>query len=333
MRGRGLRTGQDEDKEDDAVSLHSDDGDAAAEKTYEESVWIEHNKSMPIDMTYRERERITGDKDNGWLNDVILDNAMSLINSEFPHLKGLQSVHRANVLKFKRCDSASSVLQIMNTELTGTGEHWVLVSTVNCKPGYVNIYDSCNSCYINDQMKKAIANLLKMKGDIIVVEYMYSDQQTNSSDCGVFALANMVALANGQDPSKMMYESSERMRECLIESFDLQNMRMFPHTVNDDQDQKLSEDTIEVYCSCKMPDDNRLYFECEACENWYHPNCEGYGGLSKTDVEKKVLYCKGCKNNNFVACKKKGRHSLLSPPKQNSPKKSQKDKKKRKGRR
>ena len=275
---------------------------------------------MPIDMTYREKERIEGTLDNGWMNDVVLDNAMSMIKHEFPHIQGLQSVSLANVAKYKRCSSKDQVLQIMNTELQGTGEHWVLISTFDTEANTVRLYDSTNACYLNDRMKKAIANLVKADGDLLKVEFIHSDEQTNSYDCGIYAIANMVALANGMNPSNMVFDV-EQMRSTLLTSFEVQNMQMFPHIIDSGEDKgRLSVEIVEVFCSCKMTDDSRMYFECEACENWYHPGCQGYGHKSDKQIEKETLYCRGCIDNNYVPKRKKGRHNALDKPKNHSPK-------------
>jgi hypothetical protein len=187
-----------------------------------------------------------------------------------------------------------------------------------------------NSCYISDDVKAAIACLLKTTSNLLIIRFMKSDLQTNMSDCGVIAISNMVAIANGQNPSDLKYDSSENMRECLIKSLEKNLFDMFPHTQVEAKDPELSKMYVELFCSCRMPDNASLYFECEACENWYHPHCEGLGHLSQEQITKSVLYCKDCKKNNFKASRQP-RHRMLSSPKKGTPNKTKQDKRKRVG--
>ena len=45
---------------------------------------------------------------------------------------------------------------------------------------------------------------------------------------------------------------------------------------------------------CKMPDDNRLYFECDRCEDWFHPHCQGLGHMSQKQIQRATLCCGPC---------------------------------------
>ena len=52
-------------------------------------------------------------------------------------------------------------------------------------------------------------------------------------------------------------------------------------------------DRVPVYCACEMPYNPDLFMvECEACEEWYHPQCVG---STKKQVEKKAHFvCPTC---------------------------------------
>ena len=233
---------------------------------------------------------------------------------DMDHIQGLQSCLLASYNKFRKQDPENDpILQIINTDLQGDGSHWVLLSTFNCPKDHVDVFDSVNSCYLNDSVQAAIASLVKTKGNILTLRFQHSDLQRNASDCGVYAIANMVSIANGLNPSELMYGDSDEMRECLIRCLENHVMEVFPNVPHVSELGELAKIYIEVFCSCKMPDDARLFFECEACENWHHPHCEGYGRMTKEHVEKSILYCSACKANGFKRSRRPPHRFLSSP--------------------
>ena len=64
--------------------------------------------------------------------------AQELIKKQFPHFGGLQNTVMQNSKVTKRY---SDNLQIVHVEL-GQTNHWVLVSTVGCPEGEIDLYDS-----------------------------------------------------------------------------------------------------------------------------------------------------------------------------------------------
>ncbi len=56
-------------------------------------------------------------------------------------------------------------------------------------------------------------------------------KQRNGHDCGVFAIAFSVALANGQDPSSFFFDT-KKMRSHLRECFSKNEFSLFPITSN-----------------------------------------------------------------------------------------------------
>ena len=99
------------------------------------------------------------------------------------------------------------------------------------------------------------------------------------------------------------------MKLLVQQSFDI-----FHHIDTGEERDVLTSFCVELCCSCLLPDDERMYFQCEACENWYHPHCEDKGHMSKTQMEKEVLFCRACVNNSYVASRH-GRSKILETPK------------------
>jgi len=297
--------------------------------TYAETVWLPSNHIYHVDLKKKDKAIIEGTMENGWLDDIIIDAAMCHVGYQFNHIKGLQSCVLASCNKFrKQGPEDGPVLQIVNTDLDGKGSHWILLSTFNCPPATVDVFDSCNSCYLNDRVQAAIASLIRTDGSILTLRFQYSDLQHNACDCGLYAIANMVTVANGINPSEVMYDEGE-MRACLIRSLENQVIEVFPHVPFNSQHGELAKLHIELFCSCKMPDNNLLYFECETCEHWYHPHCEGLGSMTKEYVEKSLLHCKGCQAKGFKRFRRPP-HRFRSSPNNATPNKN-KNKKKKKG--
>ena len=56
---------------------------------------------------------------------------------------------------------------------------------------------------------------------------MSMQQQTGSTDCGVFAIAVITSLTHNEDPSKIKY-SQEEMRQHLLECITEGDLTCFP---------------------------------------------------------------------------------------------------------
>ena len=79
----------------------------------------------------------------------------------------------------------------MNTDHNGSGVHWFVFSTLGTGPGIVNIYDSSpNSGNPSSAVENAIAKLVHTEAAMLTLKVMGCDQQNNTRDCGIFAIAN-----------------------------------------------------------------------------------------------------------------------------------------------
>ena len=88
-------------------------------------------------------------------------------------------------------------VQVLNV----AASHWILISTINCPPGVVNVYDS-GGRYTTSRNKKEIAALLQTGKDTITLHYMNVQHQVGVSDCGLFALAFATSLCHAIDPTE-----------------------------------------------------------------------------------------------------------------------------------
>lgn len=86
-------------------------------------------------------------------------------------------------------------------QLLHTGQnHWVCVCSVGCLPGTVRLFDSLYHDIISKEVEDQVRDLLAHSFQKL--EYAPCQQQTNGSDCGVFAIAFATGLVFGSKSTK-----------------------------------------------------------------------------------------------------------------------------------
>ena len=163
---------------------------------------------------------------------------------------------------------------------TGTF-HWV-TSTTFGRPrcAMARIMDSKSAgSSLSSSLECQIARIYSSKKEKFTVEMVPVHQQEGSEDYGVFAIAFTVELAFGSDPHAVIHRQESmrsHLESCLCEG----KLSPFPRG----QRGKISGRkfaTIEVYCTCKLPESFDDMVECEACLTWHHYCCCGYTGKEK----------------------------------------------------
>ena len=96
------------------------------------------------------------------------------------------------------------------------------MSTVGCSSG---VFDSSHHQKLSRSLKCIIADMLQASKDSIVLEYIKMQQQSGSSDCGLFAIATATAICNGQDLCILEFDQF-LMRKHLLQGF--QNGAVLP---------------------------------------------------------------------------------------------------------
>ena len=91
--------------------------------------------------------------------------------------------------------------------------------------GKVNLYDSLFHDAISQEIEDQANDLLG--GRLLKLDFVPCQQQTNGSDCGVFAIAFAVALAIATDPTHVTFDIS-RMRPHLVTCLKDRKLNMFP---------------------------------------------------------------------------------------------------------
>ena len=97
-------------------------------------------------------------------------------------------------------------------------------------------------------------------------------KQVGETECGLYALASCVALANGEDPCDYVYNVWE-MRFHLISCFESKHFTSFPSL----KKQRIKSEHMPVVITicpiCKEMDTATLMVHCEECTKWYHKEC------------------------------------------------------------
>ena len=162
----------------------------------------------------------------------------------------------------------SEFVQIINT-----GSHWVCLSTIATSPGTVKVYDSLY------QNVSAVAidhscRMLLYTGSTVTFSNERVQKQTNSNDCGLFALAFATDLCHGLDPTVQSY-NQDNMCKHYINCLDSHNMVPFPRTSRQVPYHAINKrKAVTIYCVCRMPYDKKsLYVECRQCKHWSQPTC------------------------------------------------------------
>ena len=206
-----------------------------------------------------------------WLNDNIIYIGQLLIKRLCPDTNGFYSSQLGKRYQFGK--TSSPFIQVLHIKRS----HWMVVSTVECEPGTVNVYDSAYN-HINIDTKRQIASIVRLSKSEIVMRSMNIQRQPNSSDCGLFALAVATELAQQRDP-RLCYWDASKMRDHLLSSFERNAITSFPlakcrrvplgsnykHTI-----------TVKIFCVCRMPNDpNKAMIQCNSCKEWLHYECIG----------------------------------------------------------
>ena len=133
-----------------------------------------------------------------WLNDNHLTAASRTLRGLFPHVDGLQDTVLQQNMSFNL--PTSEYAQILHVG----GNHWITISTIDQAPDTVAVYDSLR-CKPTKTTTDLIARYNHSRGKKLVMNIMNVEAQTNSYDCGVFALGFLTALLDQHDPTTLFF--------------------------------------------------------------------------------------------------------------------------------
>ena len=177
-----------------------------------EKAWIE-------DLHLYEREKQILEDPHGWLNDALIDAAIGLLRKEF----GLPDVQATCVQQAEGGLEAAvyQTVQILHLD----GNHWVASW---CLRGRVELANSLRGKE-TEELKRKLAEKYRVMAESgqLTVHKLRVQLQPDGSSCGLFAIANVVEVLNGQDCTKAMYNLKE-MRPHLAKCLENRKMNVFP---------------------------------------------------------------------------------------------------------
>lgn len=154
----------------------------------------------------------------GWLENTVIQQAHVLLKQVNPDIQGFQRPSLGPCHNFDKVHG--DFVQILHTG----GNHWVCASSIGCEKGVVNLYGSLFNDVILDDLEQQVESLVGE--DFQGINVVPIQQQSNGSDCGVFAIAFATSLVYTLDPnipqlnvSKMRLHLYACLKACLITPF------------------------------------------------------------------------------------------------------------------
>ena len=210
----------------------------------------------------------------GWMNSSLVSAAQKLLKKIVPHQGGFQETSLGTTCGF--AIEASEFTQVLHNG----SDHWLTISTVGAREAEVFVFDSLYKS-VSQSVKNQIAALLSTTAKSIQLNFISVQKQLGGCDCGLFALAYATSLVTGHNPARHVY-AQNKMRKHLYNCLKSGEMEMFPLLKDCEQPTIACADSIDVYCTCRMPEiDGIDMVECSKCNEWYHVCC--------IDVPKQVM--------------------------------------------
>ncbi|CAG2200838.1 unnamed protein product [Mytilus edulis] len=107
------------------------------------------------------------------------------------------------------------------------GKHWLTLSNIRCPPNSVRVFDSWKRHLQGDTKRAIFAIVDRDSNGQVSVDMCPFQRQRNNVDCGLFAVASMVAIANGTDPSKLIWDT-RLLRSHFVQCLNQSQMTPFP---------------------------------------------------------------------------------------------------------
>ena len=115
-------------------------------------------------LNQNDKDEIVGQKE---LGDKIIESAQNIVKNQFPDFNGLQStIFKQNLKQFYKVHK--NMVQILHGGDVKSG-HWFTISTVDCKEGTINWYDSIYND-LDKESKQQICAIMKPAGKNLIFQ-------------------------------------------------------------------------------------------------------------------------------------------------------------------
>ncbi|XP_065670722.1 uncharacterized protein LOC105849232 isoform X2 [Hydra vulgaris] len=194
------------------------------------------------------------------LNDNTIHFCQQIMSVQLGINIGLQDPIKGKVLSFEILKSSPFVQILHDGNL-----HWVCVTTYDCNPGEIYIFDSLFCGSVSYDTKKQICSILHTELKYLVIKVLPVQQQTNGVDCGLFAIAWARQILETKGiPSTAMTFDQKQMRKHLLHCIVNNRLDVFPTAVNPNVFRRCAARTLRVllHCSWRMfwsPKDDKIF--------------------------------------------------------------------------
>lgn len=132
----------------------------------------------------------------------------------------------------------------------------------------VYIYDSYYTS-LSPDTQMTITKLLSCKEESIITHIMNVSKQTGSTDCALFAMANLTHLALGEDPTGVVFNQEELRPHLakMVETGNVVDFSVLKKRWPTSKEHKV--EPLKLHCHCRMPDDGDVMIGCNNCNEWY----------------------------------------------------------------
>jgi hypothetical protein len=139
---------------------------------------------------------------NEWLGVLHFDSFSRLLRLDYPEFEGLEYTSIYDIrdsLRIKPLDRVfiANTTSVVNPITKSSGAHWVVISNIDQQVGYWRIFSSIS--YPTQTYKELFSDILPDLDAVFIVHENVA-KQNDSINCGLFALANALALVQNDNP-------------------------------------------------------------------------------------------------------------------------------------
>ncbi len=216
------------------------------------------DKPFPCDsirstLTFKDLASISKNK---MLTDNLINVFKKIMARDFNQQIGLQDTVLEQKMKFK-CIPAGNFVQILHDGKY----HWVAISTYGCQEGEISYMDSFFNGTIAKRIIEQICSILKCSLPKIKIKVASVQQQKNTVDCGIFAIAFIHTMLTGKQCVSSISFDQVHMRSNILHAILNDKLEAFP--VTNEAKPRCAEKAIEIDLYCKIWSKKDLKHPCK----------------------------------------------------------------------
>lgn len=247
-----------------------------------------------------------------WLTDKHMTAVTNILKRQYTQLQGFQLTTNTPffVEKDKKWNTDKKFYKqsAPSVQLHFDGQnHWAVSMQQLKEPHYIYYIDSLSDSLkmLKNNVQIQLSQIYTSQNSILQIKVPRVQQQPNSYDCGLFAIAHAVEFCynNGQINTNVSF-IVEEMRKHLVYCLENGKFYPFPKEIKKTRTAAFTGIPkifkIKTFCSCEMPEfvDNLVYCGNRTCKKWYHHKCVGIKKNIRKSLDNWSWECTKCKKIN-----------------------------------